>query len=311
MNTDASADSAVLSLELAEPMPPEVPAGADLMLLVRVRGAARDLRGGRIEVVAGEDAVAAAELTAFDGNVSETASFAVTAPRAAGAFAWAVRFPPQEIGGIAYAECVLPLASQARPHRTSLAVWAVPSPVRMAERFTISVGAKSSGACALGGARIEVRDDGGAIAGEGVLGEMPLPGTDALYWMQIALAGPCREGQQHWDVAFAATDVELPHLASSARFGFTAVRPPEYRVTVTAAERDGAALVPDVQVALGPYRAATGKTGVAHFDVPAGTYDLALWNPGFEAVSTAVEISAETNVRLEVTRLPEELTAWD
>jgi hypothetical protein len=312
VNTDVSAaDAAAPSLELAEPVPPEVPAGADLVLRVRVRGAACDLRGGRIEVVDGEDTVAVAELTAFDGDISETAAFAVTAPRAAGAFAWAVRFPPQEIGGIAYAESVLLVESQARPHRTSLAVWAVPSPVRMAERFTISVGAKSSGACALGGARIEVRDDGGAIAGEGVLGETPLPGTDALHWTQIALAGPCREGPQHWDVAFAATDVELAHLASSARFGFTAVRPPACRVTVTAVESDGAAPVPDAQVALGPYRAATGKSGMAHFDVPTGTYDLALWNPGFEAVSTAVEISAETTVRIELTRLPEELTVWD
>ena len=62
MNTDVSAaGAAALSLELAEPVPPEVPAGADIMLRVRVRRAARDLRGGRIEVVAGEDAVAAAE----------------------------------------------------------------------------------------------------------------------------------------------------------------------------------------------------------------------------------------------------------
>jgi hypothetical protein len=312
MSTGVSAaDAVALSVELAEPVLPEVPAGADVVLRVRVCGAARDLRGGRIEVVAGEEVIAAAELTAFDGDASETAAFAVTAPRAAGPFAWAIRFPPQEIGGIAYAESVLSVASQALPHRTSLAVWAVPSPVRVTERFTVSVGAKSSAACALRGARVEVRDDDGAIAGEGVLGETPLPGTDALYWTQIALAGPCREGPQHWDVAFAAGDVELAHLASSARFGFTAVRPAAHRLTVTAVESGGAVPVQDVEVALGPYRAATGRTGVAHLDVAAGTYDLALWNPGFEAVSTAVEIAAETNVRLELTRIPEELTAWD
>jgi PEGA domain-containing protein len=317
MTLDATAAGAAgLSLELAEPLPPEAPVGSDLVLRVRVRGAAGDvrggdLRGGRIEIVAGEDLIAVAGLKAFDGAVSETAAFAVQAPATVTAFTWLIRFPPQEIGGAAYGECVLPVASQTRPHRTSLAVWAVPSPVRLAERFTVTVGAKSSGACALGDARIEVRDDSGAIAGEGALGQTPLPGTDALYWTEIALAGPRREGQQCWDVAFAATDVALPHLASSAQFGFTAVRPPEHRVAVTVTEDDGATAVEGVQVALGPWRAATGKTGTAHIDVPAGTYDLALWKPGFEAASGRVTIAADANVQLDLTRLPEELTAWD
>jgi hypothetical protein len=317
MNPDASAaGAAALSLELAEPLPPEAPAGSDLVLRVRVRGAAGDvrggdLRGGRIEVVDGEDVIATAGLTAFDGHVHETAAFAVRAPGAVKAFTWIVRFPPQEIGGVAYGECVLPVASQTRPHGTSLAVWAVPSPVRIAERFTVIVGARSSSACALGGARIEVRDDTGAVAGEGVLGETPLPGTDALYWTEIALVGPHREGQQCWEVAFAATDAALPHLASSAGFIFTAARSPEHRVAVTVTEDDGATPVEEVQVALGPWRAATGKTGTAHIDVPAGTYELALWKPGFEAVSGKMTIAADANVQLDLTRLPEELTAWD
>jgi hypothetical protein len=312
MTMDASsADAAVLSLELAEPVPPDVPVGSSLVLRVRVwdlRGG--DLRGGRIEVMAGESIIAVSTLTAFHGDINETAAFAVRAPDTVGAFTWLVRFPAQEIGGIACGECVLPVTSQTRPHRTSLAVWSVPSPVRIAGRFTVIVGAKSTGACALGGARIEVRD-GGAVAGEGVLGETPLPGTDALYWTEIALAGPVREGQQCWDAAFAATDVALPHLASSARFGFTAVRPPEHRVAVTVTEDDGATPVGEVQVALGPYRAATGGRGIAYIDVPGGTYDLALWKPGFGAVSGKVTVVADADVRFDLTRLPEELTAWD
>jgi hypothetical protein len=312
----SAADAAALSLELADPIPPEVPVGSDLVLRIRVRGAARDLRGGdlrggRIEVLAGQDIIAAAGLTACDGDVNETAAFAVQAPHTVDAFMWIIRFPAQEIGGVAYGESVLPVASQTRPHRTSLAVWAVPSPVRMGGRFTVTVGARSSGACALGGARIQIRDDSDAVAGEGVLREMPLPGTDALYWTEIVLAGPCREGPQSWSVAFAATGVALPHLASSARFGFTAVRCPEHRVTITIAESDDETPVENAQVALGPYRAATGKTGAAHVEVPAGTYDLAIWKPGFEPASGSVTVAADTNIRLEVTRLPEELTAWD
>ena len=302
---------AVLSLELAEPIPPEVPVGADVVLQLRVSGAASDLSGGRIDVVAGEEIVATAELIAFPGNCNETAAFTVTAPVGVGTFSWTVRFPTQEIDGIAYGETVLPISSQTRPHRTSLAVWAVPSPVQIESRFAITVGAKSSGACALSGARIEIRDDTGAVVGEGVLGDTPWPGSDALYWAAIVLAGPRREGLQYWSVAFAATDLELPHLDSSAEFGFTAVKLPEHRVTVTVTENDVATPVEDTQIALGPYRAATDKTGIAYIEAPGGTYDLAVWKSGFEAASTTVEIAADLGVQFALIRRPKELTVWD
>jgi hypothetical protein len=301
----------VLSLELAEPIPPQVPVGADVLLQVRVSGAARDLRGGRIEVVAGEEIVAIAELIAFRDDFSETAAFAVRAPVRVEAFSWTIRFPPQQIGGIAYGGSPLPVSSQTRPHRTSLAVWSVPSPVRVGDRFAVTVGAKSSGACALSGARIEVRDETGAPAGQGIVGDTPWPGTDALYWAEIALTGPSREGQQCWSVAFAATDLELPHLGSSAELRFTAVRPPEHRVAVAVTESEVATPVEASQIALGPYRAATDKAGVAHIEVPGGIYDLAVWKSGFEPASRTVEIAADVSVQLELIRRPKELTVWD
>jgi len=305
-----AAGLAVLSLKLAEPVPAQVPVGAEIMLKVRVSGAACDLSGGRIEV-AGEEIVARAELVAFRDNFNETAAFTVTAPVRVGGFTWTIRFPPQDIGGVSYRECALPVSSRATPHHTSLAVWSVPSPVRVEGGFSITVGAKSSGACALGGAKIEVRNDTGAPAGQGILGDTPWPGTGALYWTDVALASPSREGLQRWSVAFAATDLELPHLSSSAEFSFTAVKPPEHGVTVKVTENRVATPVADVQVALGPYRAATDKAGSAYIVVPAGTYDLAVWKSGFGAASKIVEITADLSVQLELLRLPEELTAWD
>lgn len=300
---------ALLALELAEPFPPEVPVGSQLLLRVRVLGAACDLRGGRIEIIAGEDVIASAGLTPSGNDFSATA--ALKAPDTVEAFTWHVRFPPQEIDGVAYGESVLPVSSQTRPHRTSLAVWAVPSPVPMGDRFAIMVGAKSSGACALDGAKVEIRDDTGAVAGQGTLGDTLWPGTDALYWTEITLDGPRREGRLCWSAAFAATDLALPHVDASAEFCFTAVRPPEHRVAVTVTESGVATPVEETQVALGPWRAATDKTGTAHFEVPAGAYDLAVWKAGFEAASRTVEIAADASVAFELIRLPEELTAWD
>jgi hypothetical protein len=300
-----------LRLELAVPVPPEVPVGADLVLQVRVSGATCDLSGGRIEVVVGEKIVATAQLIAFRDNVNETAPFTLTAPVRVGAFSWIIRFPPRLIGGIPYGEVVLPISSQTRPHRTSLAVWAVPSPVQIASRFFITVGAKSSGACSLGGARIEIRDDTGRVVGESMLGQTPWSGSDALYWTQVGLAAPPRAGPQRWSAAFAASDLELAHLGSSAEFSFTAVTPPQHRVAVTVIEADAATPVEKTEVALGPYRAVTDRTGVAHIEAAAGTYELALWKSGFKAAVRTMEIAADASVRFELVRLAQELTAWD
>lgn len=312
MSADHRATSqASLTLELAEPFPPEVPVGSQLLLRVRVLGAACDLRGGRVEVIGGEDVIARAGLAASGDDFTATADVTLRAPDAVEAFMWNVRFPPQEVDGVAYGESVLPVSSHTRPHRTSLAIWAVPSPVPMGDRFAITVGAKSSGACALGGAKVEIHDDTGAVAGKGMLGDTPWPGTDALYWTEIVLDGPRREGQLCWSAAFAATGLALPHLDASAEFSFTAVRPPEHRVAVTVTEGCAATPVEETQVALGPWRAATDKTGTAHLEVPAGTYDLAVWKAGFEAASRTVEITANANVAFELIRLPEELTVWD
>jgi hypothetical protein len=302
---------AALSLELAQPVPPEVPVGASVVLQVRVLGAARDLRGGRIEVINDEQVVATAELIEFRDDFNETAAFGVKAPDHVGAFTWTVRFPPQNIDGVAYGESALLVSSQTRPHRTSLAVWAVPMPVRMADRFAITVGAKSSGAYALGGAKVEIRDESGAKIGDGALGDTPWPGTDALYWTEIELAAPPRDGMLCWNATFAASELELPHLGASAEFSFTAVKPPEHSVTIKIIARDTAIPLEEAQVALGPFRAGTDKAGLAYIEVPPGTYDLAVWKAGFEATSKAFEIAADLSVQFELTRLPEELTAWD
>ena len=174
-----------------------------------------------------------------------------------------------------------------------------------------SASSRSTGACALSGAKIEVRDETGAPVGQGILGDRPWPGTDALYWTEIVLAGPSQEGQQCWSVAFAATDLELPHLGSSAEFSFTAVKPPEHRVAVAVTESEAAAPVEASEIALGPYRAATDKAGVAHIEVPGGIYNLAVWKSGFEPASRTVQIAADVSVQLELIRRPKELTVWD
>lgn len=298
------------SLELVHPAPSEVSVGADVALRVRVRAGGSDVAGGRIDVIAGEEVAATRALMQFREGANETEAFTVRAPVEVGAFTLTVAFPAQEIGGIAYGESALPVALRTRPHQSSLAVWGVSSPVRVGERFSVTVGAKSSGVCVLAGAKVEIRDDAGTVIGKGALGDTPWPETAALYWTEITLAAPSRPGMFRWSADFAAAELKLPHVGASAEFSFAAVKRPEHKLAVRVIEREAAAPVADVQVALGPYRAATDDTGLALLEAPAGEFELAVWKSGFEAPPRTVEIAADTSIEVEMIRLPEELKVW-
>jgi hypothetical protein len=301
-----------VSLALITPLPAKVPVGCALGLKVRASSpSGSDLGGGRIELVAADAVLAGGTLAELRGGGNETAELAVTAPDRLGAFSWRLVFPRQEIGGIAYAESTLPLAFRTRPHQTSLAVWDIPSPVPVGSRFRIKVGAKSSGECTLAGAAIDIRDAGGTRLGQGTLGEAPLPGTSALYFAEIELAAPVQEGTASWTAVFAADDAKLPHLGASATFGVMAVRPPAHRLTVTVVEAESHAPIENVQIGFGPYRAATDAAGRAELATAAGTYELSVRKPEFEAAPLTLDIDEDKSVEVALTPLPKERTAWD
>jgi hypothetical protein len=298
-------------IDLAGPVPEAVPVGTAIDLQVKVTCAAGgDLRGGRVDIRSGEAAVATRRLTAWHDGGNETEALAVTAPDRVGTAAWTVRFPAQEIGGVEYGESALTVSVRTQPHRTSLAVWAVPSPVRIAERFTVTVGAKSSGACTLAGASVEICDETGTRLGDGRLGDTPWPGTAALYWTEISLTAPPLDGIAHWNAAFAATTLAMPHLGSSCAFSVVVVKRPQHQLTVKVVETEGAAPIDDVQVAVGPYRAVTDRNGLARFQTPAGRFALAVWKPGFERAPQDIDMAGDLTVRVAMTRLPEEVKAW-
>ncbi len=93
-------------------------------------------------------------------------------------------------------------ASKPAPHSTSIAVWGVPSPVVVDRGFAATVGVKCSAGCPLAGRAVVVRDEAGAEAGRGRLGETPAPGTSALHAVDVALKAPAREGVHTWTAVF-------------------------------------------------------------------------------------------------------------
>ena len=217
-----------------------------------------------------------------------------------------VALPPHEIAGTQYAEACLDVPVRVVPQPTSLAVWDVPLSVVQGAAFTVKAGAKSAANASLAGSPIELVDEAGAIGGHGRLGDAPLEGTAALYWAEIALSAPLREGPAKFAARFAATGLDLPHDASGTSFSVAVVPPPEHVLRVKVVEQASCAPVPDVELRLGAYRGTTGEAGLAQIALPKGRYELHVWKVGFDAPARTIDVDGDALVQIEATVVPEE-----
>jgi len=327
-----SADTAAHATVIAVDGPAEVAVGAEFVLAVGVScPLGCDLSNVRLEVAAPVNAAVPAPpadppLSATpvcaggSGKGTGEGAFelaaarhiALKAPSQAGEHVWRLSCAAHESDGWHHGAGLLRVPVHIRPLETSLAVWAIPSPVVTGRPFAIKVGAKSAAGCTLMGAHIAVCDAAGAVLARGALGDTPWPGTDGLYWTELTLIAPAAAGMFSWSVKFAATDLSLAHQGSSSRFTIAIVDPPEHKLTVKVVEQDAASPVANAQVRLGAYRAATGSSGLAELLVPKGSYDLDIWKPGYEAPKTSVTIDANLAVEVVIKPMPEENpdTAW-
>jgi hypothetical protein len=185
-------------------------------------------------------------------------------------------------------------------HEASLAVWDVPSRTVTGRRFRVKVGAKCSAGCELTGGEIEVKNETGATVSSDKLGETPWLGTSGLYWAEVDLAAPAKEGVHAW----SATLASAPHQGASSCFSFLTVEPPEHTVTVRVIDRDTKAPVQDVAVRLGVYRASTGENGLAEIETAKGVYDLIIHKVGYETSPRTVEVTGDVDVPVEIVFAP-------
>jgi len=181
-------------------------------------------------------------------------------------------------------------------HHTSLAVWDIPAAIAAGEHFAVKVGAKSSDGCVLGGCRIEVLDQSGAVLAQGALGPSPWPGTDALFWSEIELCAPSAPG-------VVSLAVRCDDSAASP-FSVAVVAAPAHVVTVTVAACGGP--VADAIVRAGPVRATTDAAGSARLHLAKGRHELAVWKAGYDAPPTPVEVEADAAVAIEAAVVPED-----
>ena len=290
----------------------EVDAGTEIVLKVKVscpHGC--DLRGRVIDVVAPVGAVAGSgPLAEFADNVNETTEFAFMAPEEVGEYSWTVVFPKHDDEGArthgVHEEGLYPITVRTLPHDTSLAIWGVPSPIVMDHPFRIQVGATCSSGCNLSGKEIQIVDEAGASIAQATLGDTPWEGTRALYWTDVDLVAPAKEGSTSRSIAFAPTELRLPHGGASARFGFETVRPPQHSVAVKVVQKDVGTPIEDAQIRLGVYFAYSDSNGVAKIAMPRGTYTLDVLKTGFEAPSRVLDVHEDVTVEVEVVIVPPE-----
>jgi hypothetical protein len=290
----------------------EVDAGTEIVLKVKVscpHGC--DLRGRVIDVVAPDGAVVGSSLLAeFTDNVNETTGFAFIAPEEVGEYSWTVVFPKDRDESapapVVHAEGLHPITVRTLAHDTSLAVWGVPSPIVIDHPFRIQVGATCSSGCDLSGKEIQILDEAGVSIARAKLGDTPWDGTRALYWTDVDLVAPAREGATSRSITFAPTELRLPHGGASARFGFETVKPPQHSVAVKVVQKDAGTPVEDAQVRLGVYFAYSDANGVATVAMPQGTYSLDVLKTGFEAPSRVVDVCDDVTVEVEVVVVPPE-----
>lgn len=298
-----------VSLKLDQPLPENVPVASDIRLKAKaVCLFGCDLSGATIHLVAGQEIVAARRLVAGSGDTarSETEEFSVQAPETLGSFSWLVFFEGGEVGGVPHDQGSLPIAFTTVPIAVSLAVWDVPATAVVGEPFRIKMGVKSSFACALKGVEVEVLDDNGVRKGVGKLGDIPWAGTTALYWAEIEVDGPDKDGFAGWSARFPSTMSGLPHDQGLAQFSFVAVKPPDHKLTIMVFDKETAAPIDNARLRMGCFRIATDASGLAQLTVPDGHYEVTAWMTSHELPPTTIEITEDMILRLEATALPDE-----
>jgi hypothetical protein len=302
MTTAAGGHATVIAVD----SPGEVAAGAGFCLSVRLSCAdGCDLSAVPIAVTMPDGAVATFAPAVGAGPESARA-IALTAPLALGTHVFRLACAQEGVDVLHAGAAFVPVRSC--PHETSLAVWDIPSPVIRGKPFTLKVGVKSSAGCDLFGRRISVLNEAGDLLASTALGATPWPGTDALYWSELAVPAPNSEGLLTWAVQCDAAGLSPPHRDAIAQFSMAIVAPPEHHLTVKVIDEATGVGVANAQLRLGAFRAATAESGAAQLMLPTGAYDLTVWKPGYTSPVVAVRVDADAaiEVAVAVAALPED-----
>jgi len=282
--------------------PDVVDAGADMTLHAKVScSPACDLRGHILLVKdqAGAE-VGRVDLTEFDGVTNLTPEFVVKAPVQPGEYTWLAVSPAVVKEGVSYMQASTPISFTVKPHTTHVVTWDTPSAVVVGELFRMKVGIKCSNECNFKSRNFGIYDHDGAQVATSTISADRWPGTTGLYFAEVELEAPAREGLYTWSVRSPGSDVGIPHAEGSISFGVRVVSHPEYLVTVEAVDKDSQTPLSGARVVMHPYNAVTDERGLAKVRVAKGAYRLFVSQTRYLTFGLPVEVTADMKARVEL-----------
>jgi hypothetical protein len=282
----------------------EEEAGAQTVLKGRVSCPSGCELGGRTLRILAQDAVIA-EAAVTPPATSEEFEIPFRVPVKTGAYSLRIVCAADESGAVRHEEGSAAFSLIVQPHKTSLAVWDIPSPVIKGAPSALKVGVKCSAGCVLAGREVELLDESGARVASAPLGVSPWPATTALYWVDLVFDAPATPGRHSWMVRFSLDEPEPLHEGVSSLVPLVAAPPPEYCVTVRIADKDTRLPLGQVEVRVGVYRASTDEAGMARVEVPGATYELNVWKQGYESLSVPLKVDSDQPVSLDLIPAPE------
>jgi hypothetical protein len=290
-----------------EVSPREVDAGGELTVRVRVSCPdGFDLRGQSVSIRNQDGtALAAADLTEFDGEAYATSAFALRAPLEVGEHTYRAVLAAHEKDGVSHEETSTVFSFVAKPHATSVNVWSLPSAIAAGEPFRFKVGIKCSAGCKLTGRPLSVFDHEGAQVGAASLRDDIWPGTSALYFAEVDAQAPLRIGDHEWHVDCPEVESHVPHAAGIFTFAVKVVSPPDHEVTVEAFDAETQTPIMGAHVLLHPYRALTDERGVATVRVAKGRYKIFVSGFRYIAYQGFLDVAGDVTARAELTSEPE------
>jgi hypothetical protein len=282
--------------------PGEVDAGADITLTVQVDYTGEDeskLPAVSIRDGDGAELARAALVEAEEGGY-EADDIVLPAPASVGEHVWRAVVVVADKDGAWQDQAATDVTFVVKAHEAEMNVWGVPNVLVPGERFSFTVGLKCSAGCNLARRELSIVAPDGAPIGCATLGDKVWPGTDALYFAEVAIDAPPTAGSHPWEVRTAEQTAGLPHAAGSVALGLKVVSPPNCEVTIEAIDREKQAPIKGARVVMHPYRATTGEDGMARFKVNEGRYDMLVSATKYAPVSIMVEVTADVVTRAEL-----------
>lgn len=308
MQLEAEEQDAAETNDLLVKVEPEtVAAGGELALTCALRAEnATELLGLEVQIVDGAgNSLGASTFENLDGSTLTTGPFALRAPAELGRHEWRAVFTDPESGQ----QTSCDFAIEVIAHKTSLLVWGAPSAIATGSDFTVTIGLKCSGGCAMAGRHVEIFDEAGASVGGLTMGAETLPGTSGMVQAVVSLRAPGQIARQAWEARMAGDNEDLPHEPASARFGLNFVAAPEHRVRIEVTDIETKAPLRGATVVLHPFRATTDANGIATLSVGKGDYTMMVSAAKHDPVTRYVTINedfvSEVGLPLEVIEDPD------